>query len=552
MNTNVNWTVDEIKAVASLWPLALIVFLTVILIILLFLFLPQIRQFIPNLKNLRVKGFGGEIAVNQPVVEQEKSAQITEAKGTASNAGKTSELEKVSLEVKKDDKPIIEVEDEMNFHLMMGRLDEAEKLFEKLQAETTDPSDRLKREVFYLMKRHVNGDGEAQNKLHEVEARAKESKSTWLGYIIRMDGICYSFSRDKENAANRFIESFNTCVSDSGRVESLKLASLLYYELGEKDKAFKLLKDGLGVINGSVSRSTIFECLANLCKRENDTFKTALFFQRALSLNPNSKDALFNAGYACSEAEFEALAVLHYEKLIEINPKHGTALNNIGVSFSNLKNQSIAVDFYKKAVAVDETLSASNLANIIMNTGMLEDAEKLLKQALTKKNVHENVLESMVKLDKLKKESSEARNKSINLASSQYRFFLGFADAALADDSFKSHLDEEWGGAECVLISTVFEPKKATLEIIWSESQGGKFRFFGETAGLSSKGNVEIWKDQTDLTYALLGGTKSEGRFDSYGNGFIFMNKTVDVISFFIQDNSGQSFRCISFKKTTA
>jgi hypothetical protein len=73
MNTNQFWNTENIKAVASLWPLALICFLILLLLVLVLFFLPQTRGFLNGLKNFRFKIFNAEASVNQPPSESPKT-----------------------------------------------------------------------------------------------------------------------------------------------------------------------------------------------------------------------------------------------------------------------------------------------------------------------------------------------------------------------------------------------------------------------------------------------------------------------------------------------
>jgi hypothetical protein len=192
MNTNEFWTTEKIKAVASLWPLASIIFLFLVLVVALCFFLPQLRQLLNKLENLRLKMFGGELAMNQPATVPVKSVQDIENRETTSGVSKTVEKDAASPDVKKQPELELEPEIEMGLRLYEGKLDEAKKIFDKLQLETKEPEERIRHEAYYLQERFEKGDLAAQNKLHEFEERAKEAKSSMLAYVQRMDGLTVS------------------------------------------------------------------------------------------------------------------------------------------------------------------------------------------------------------------------------------------------------------------------------------------------------------------------------------------------------------------------
>src|ERR1017187_6483624 len=71
MDTHQLWNIDYIKAVATLWPLALVCFLTLLLCFLalllfvaIYFFRPQTRRLLNGLKNFKFKLWEIEISVN--------------------------------------------------------------------------------------------------------------------------------------------------------------------------------------------------------------------------------------------------------------------------------------------------------------------------------------------------------------------------------------------------------------------------------------------------------------------------------------------------------
>jgi len=128
----------------------------------------------------------------------------------------------------------------------------------------------------------------------------------------------------------------------------------------------------------------------------------------------NSKDLLFDTAYACADADLQELALLHYEKLAQIDLRHSSALNNLGVVYANLKIPNLAVKNYKSAMAIDETLAAANFAHILIDAGVFDEAEKVLKEAQTKKEVHQNVAGALVKLEQEKKQSGDKSHRLLS------------------------------------------------------------------------------------------------------------------------------------------
>jgi tetratricopeptide (TPR) repeat protein len=371
MNTNQFWNTENIKAVASLWPLALIIFLILVVFVVLIFFLPQTRKFLSGLNNLRLKIWQGEIAVNQPSTTPPKPDEESNVQEAATGAPKTERKEEVPSNVKNEPELDLDSEHGMYYYLFTGKLDDAEKVFQKLQSTTNDPEERVRREAAYLRQRFEKGDLSAQDRLHQLETRLKEGKSTLLGVVQRMDAFCYVSSRDYAKAVERFKGSADSCVTEAGRATSLGFAAAYLYKSTKKEEAFRLLKGAINTIQDSQAKVSLLTDLANLYENEKDNFNRVLALQRALSFQPNSKDLLFKTAYACSEADFHELAVLHYEKLVQIDSSQKSALNNLGVAFDKLQIPSLAVKNYKRAIDNDETLAAAKLYPIKMNLALV-------------------------------------------------------------------------------------------------------------------------------------------------------------------------------------
>src|ERR1017187_5490350 len=171
MNTNEFWTAEKIKATADLWPLALVVLLFLVLIVALCFFLPQIRQLLNKLENIRLKMPVGELAMNQPTATPKTNTVDAENQEPTSSVNKTAEMESAPPDVKKQ--PELELEPEVEMYLLLyeGKLDDSKRVFDKVQLETKEPEARIRREAHYLQQRFEKGDLSAQNKLHELEER---------------------------------------------------------------------------------------------------------------------------------------------------------------------------------------------------------------------------------------------------------------------------------------------------------------------------------------------------------------------------------------------
>lgn len=553
MNTNQFWTPEAIKAVGGLWPLALVVLFILILVTVVIFFRAQARTFFDRLQNLIIKRGETEISINQPISPTTKNELL--AKGQDPSQG-SSKIEEAEV---KPDPQVTQPELDMNFeqqmfyHASLGESDKIDEAFQKLQSQTKDPEGRIKNEAQYLRLRFENGDETAQKKLHELEIRAKEFPKM-LGLVKRVDALCYTFSGSYSKAAERFKDSAGSCVTDTCKATSMAGASSALYELGLKADAFTLLRETLPKLNDPEAKIAIYLALATLFEREKDQFNHAIVLQQALELQPNSKDLNFKTAYAFANVQFNALAVLHYEKLVQIDPKRAGGLNNLGVAFRNLGCPTLAVTYYKKATNLGETLPAANLAQVLINAGVLEEAAKILKDAQTQKKIHENVNQALVSLDTAGKKDKKTRSENLELAKHQRQFFLEYADALLMLNGDQPPLDGIWAEVKEKAIDFEAEEVGGTLRITWATNKSGSvfsgpktdtYRFKGKRNGLVASG--EVTKSVQPAAHLL---TKSEGSFISYGAGYAYFNRNSEL-KLFLQKANSKDFELLSFRRVS-
>ena len=65
------------------------------------------------------------------------------------------------------------------------------------------------------------------------------------------------------------------------------------------------------------------------------------FFKKAIELNPNYINALYNLGVVYFEIDKYEESSVYFKKVLEINPKHLATLNNFGLLLKKTKNIDI-------------------------------------------------------------------------------------------------------------------------------------------------------------------------------------------------------------------
>jgi len=126
-----------------------------------------------------------------------------------------------------------------------------------------------------------------------------------------------------------------------------------------------------------------------------------------------------------------------------------------------------------------------------------------------------------------------------------------FSDATLAANMPQFHLNGKWKSADSEIISNKVESDIGSLELVWVESKKEKFRFSGKADGLAAKGKIEKWKEPDALSALLNFGVKQEGKFESHGDGYVFLSNNLGTLTIFVQESDGKKHRLIQFHKTS-
>jgi hypothetical protein len=119
--------------------------------------------------------------------------------------------------------------------------------------------------------------------------------------------------------------------------------------------------------------------------------------------------------------------------------------------------------------------------------------------------------------------------------------------AMLAANLTKFHLDGKWESPDAEIISYK-ESATGSLELVWVESNNGKFRFSGNVQGLESKGNIEKWVDHFGGVSLILS-DRQEGKYEIHGDGFILLTNNLNTLTIKVQETGGSNRRSVSFRK---
>ncbi|TAL26042.1 MAG: tetratricopeptide repeat protein, partial [Nitrospirae bacterium] len=117
---------------------------------------------------------------------------------------------------------------------------------------------------------------------------------------------------------------------------------------------------------------------------QGDLDKALEYYQKAVSIDPNYENALFELGYINNEKGEYRKAIEYYNKVAVLNPRAKDALNNLGLAYSQLNDIPNAEKWYKKSLELDPNnpLSLNGLGLVMWKDKRYKDAEYWYKKAI--------------------------------------------------------------------------------------------------------------------------------------------------------------------------
>ncbi|TGG92138.1 MAG: tetratricopeptide repeat protein [Aphanocapsa feldmannii 277cV] len=147
------------------------------------------------------------------------------------------------------------------------------------------------------------------------------------------------------------------------------------------------------LIQEGVKDEVIFSNLAAICKIQGKNQEMVELLKEALSIKPNSPDALSNLGSALKwQGDLEG-AIASYKKALSIKPNSPDALNKLGSTLRLQGDLEGAIASYRKALAIkpNSLEVLNNLGNALQHQGDLEGAIASYRKALSINPQHPNV-----------------------------------------------------------------------------------------------------------------------------------------------------------------
>ena len=140
-------------------------------------------------------------------------------------------------------------------------------------------------------------------------------------------------------------------------------------------------------------QSGFLEAMEAISKSASLELVSLALSELGATLAANDSNARFEVARRYSDADQDALAMLHYESIPK-GERSGGVWNNLGVAYSGLKMNGRAISAYREAVAKEDKIAPGNLAHRLLQAGFFEDAETYVKSELAKSGYDASLLDA--------------------------------------------------------------------------------------------------------------------------------------------------------------
>lgn len=222
------------------------------------------------------------------------------------------------------------------------------------------------------------------------EPDAKEQVGFQLATLLQR-------KQDFKGAVALLEEIIGTAANPQMRNQWVTTLSDLYLQMGEPDKAEKLLNDQMALISGDKSkpeyaalRSSLNQRLANIWQRqEGRVEKERTAAEEASTKDPQNKELLEKLVnlymLAAPRPDYEK-AVGIYEKLLKLAPDDNRWTMGLATAYQQTKQYDKAIEVHKKLMAADPRglgqSSAYQVATLLLQAGKKDEAATWAKEHL--------------------------------------------------------------------------------------------------------------------------------------------------------------------------
>jgi tetratricopeptide (TPR) repeat protein len=323
---------------------------------------------------------------------------------------------------------------------------------------------------------------------------ANENPGVWeiSDYLARV----YLQYEEYGNAALTLERAAGVAGDIHKQLELLGEAACAHQKNDEVQASIALLSQMRTKCAGSIEcEADVLQAMRKLAEITKDDEVIIGTMERQLELNPADTDTRFALAYKYSEQGNDALAAMHYTR-ISYSERIAVTWNNLGVAFDRMNLQAKSVIAYRKAEKMGETLAMSNLANKLIGSGFLPEAQEICNKAIMLKDVHKNVGSTLSRIKEIPEEEDKIEAEAFEKARQISEFYkeFGRAVAIPTPETLSTH----WKGPDCVLNVTLGEAV-FTATGIYERSSGGALLDLTIFGGINS--NTKSTKERYRIEY---------------------------------------------------
>lgn len=457
-----------IEAFAELWKLALVLSGT----FLIWIFRQSIEELLAKLTRVKIRDteldLGGE------------KAKDTEA---------PSQTAPDSLEKPKEEEepsPITEAQDNEEpisllsfwFALQGRNFDKANEIEKKLLEAETDELEKERLFITCLSYRYqITNDKPILTTLQEYSESEDEQRVKLKSYTLARLGSCYRATEQYDKAIPAFKQAADSSDTEAERTSSIVQTAQCQIKSGLPEEALQFLSEKLGETSSEENRAILFREIASTEKELGNKIMEAVALEKVTEYEPGDSNAAFAAAYAQSQVSMPYISFKNYLRDIHLNPDSSMGMNNLGVQLVELGMPIRSVNYYRLAEGKGNTLSAANLANLLISKGFYTDARELLIKVRNADDVHPNVNRALAAINDQETQETGQWNKCEELAEQHKRFLRRFAEAYYTPKHSLPRFAGNWSlqGSEEINITQ----EQATISMEWG-SGANKIKITGE------------------------------------------------------------------------
>lgn len=330
------------------------------------------------------------------------------------------------------------------------------------------------------------GKGGSLSRLREL-AEENPGNSQTLTYLARI----FNQFEEFEKAATSYEKAAELAGDIAEQLDLMGKAACAYHEAGKKADAADLVARMRSMAGGAGKGE--LEVLATERKLSEDEKEDEVLIgtmERLLDLNPDDAGTRFSLAYKYSLQGNSDLATMHYLR-IPYAKRSAVTWNNLGAALDQIGLHAKSVDAYRKSQEMNETLAMSNLANKLIGTGFLTEAQALCDEALKLKDIHKNVGGTLERLKEVLEEEAKKEKETLNKAKPVSEFYRDFG-SGVARQPPKS-LATRWQGPNCIL-DVVLSGLSFSATGTYERSAGGLMSLMldaGKPRGASTRYQIE-------------------------------------------------------------